>query len=90
MSANIQRRSVPIDPNIDFILNNLGKQIKVFFRSNKHNGTYYLIGNVTDISPEYTMFYPAIETDYPDGLFSMLNTSRITGAELAIPRVGAL
>jgi hypothetical protein len=90
VSAKVERQSVSIDSNIEFILSNLGKQIKVFFRSNKHNGTYYLIGNVTDVNPEYTMFNPALETNYPSGIFNMLNTSRITGAELAIPRVSVL
>lgn len=73
---------INIRPEIEFLLDNLGNRVKVTFESKRYNGIFYLIGKVFDVSPSTTRFMSE-ESDYPEGVFDYLNTSRIRSAELA-------
>lgn len=75
------RKSIVIDSIIETLLNNINNRVKVTFESKKYQGIFYLIGRIFNVSPDYTIF-TSEESDYPEGKFDYLNTSRIRSVEL--------
>jgi hypothetical protein len=81
VEQRIEHKVSKYSQNIEFLHNNMDKEMKISFKSNKFNGIYQIVGKVVDITPDYIHIRYG-STNYPGGIIQYLNTSRVTDVEL--------
>jgi ribosome maturation factor RimP len=60
----------------------IGKKVHITFESKRHNGIYNLTGVLVRVDSQWSYFIDSV-SDYPEGVFDFINTSRIRSVEVA-------